>query len=160
MAQQNRDKIRRHEENPGDLRLPPYLKLDGPISYSTAGGALNLVDLGTPSKGYRWLVHQLGMVSQTVIDDPDFTGVRAHFYIGAFRRGVLPSPTDWAYDLLSLTQTDFTLNKTWGSPALKVLENQHLFVYLTNGGLNGYGYIPFARVEQVPDGAVKLVQNA
>lgn len=156
-ATAGRAQIRRGEQPAGDVMLPPYLDLNGPISYNQAGGFLNLVDLGSPPMGYRWLLRELATVSQTIIDDVNFTGIRVHFYIGQWRPGVLPQPNDWAWDLRSTAVTDFTLAATFTSDSLIVQRNQHLFAYLTNGGLQGYGYLVKARVKQIPDHAVRTV---
>lgn len=156
-AQQNRAAIRHGDQPRGDDRLPDYLKLDGPITYNDTLTA-NIVDLGTPPKGWRWVIRQLLIISQTLIDDPNFTGVRAHFYIGQPQPNTAPSPNDWAWDLLSLTVTDFSVTDKFTSDSLTVLENQHLFVSLTHG-TNGYHYLPAARVKQVSDRAVRTVTD-
>lgn len=159
-AAANAVRVKKRLEPRGDDRLAPYLSLYQPIIYNQAGGVVNSVSLGGPPAGYRWLVRAMGLVSQTLIDDPNFTGIRAHFYIGTFRAGIVPPAHEWIFDELSLTATAFSLMQTFGgNPPFKVLNQQQLYVYLTNGGANGYPYLAVAKVEQVPDAAGVVVEN-
>lgn len=155
-AADNRTAVRHGDEWAGDRRLPPYLSLDGIVTYSGTA-AFTLVDLGKPSKGYRWAIRQLALLSASKVDDPTPTGTRCNYFIGQIPgAGIYPSMADWAWNLTALAATDFTVTKDFGADAaLKVLDAQHLFAILTNGNA-GYTYLIKARVEQFPDRGVPL----
>lgn len=153
-AAASRDAVRHGQEWPGDRRLPPYLSLDGIVAYS-GSAAFTLIDLGKPSKGFRWGVRQLALLSASKVDDPTPTGTRCNFFIGQVPSvGIYPSMADWAWNLTALAATDFTVTKDFGADAaLKVLDMQHLFAMLTNGNA-GYTYLIKARVEQFDERGV------
>lgn len=156
IAEENRQLVRRGETPANDQRLPPHLVLFKTLVYAAG---VNVVDLGRPDQGMRWVVRQLSILPGTTITDAGMTGVFAHFYIGALPPvGGVPALSDWAWDLAPIGATVFTASATFTSNILQVQGQQHLVALLT-GGTNGFTYLPQARVEQIPDHVVPLVSG-
>ena len=125
-------------------------------------GAINLVKLGSPNPGWRWIVRTLAILPgpPNSIFDAAGAGVVAAFFVGGEPSALtLPSTTDWKWSLQTPPTTSAVQQQTFTSNVIQVQPRQQLMAAL-NSGANGYNYLVVASVIQVPNHGEKRVSNS
>lgn len=153
-------------------RLAPYLTLSGTVTYNA--NADQQVVLGSPPKGFRWIVRQLLTSPGTNLFDNSYNS--GAFFITAFFAGSAPTQhpavatsqvgtlTDllWTFSVKPSTVDAgayWVSHQTFGPDQLVVLENQTLYGQVIQANPTGRPTLFLARVEQVPVAAVPRVEG-
>lgn len=157
-ASENRQAIKQGVYPRGDRRQAPYLVSAQPIVFSATASA-NMVSLGKPSSGFRWIIRQLALIPGDTINSGGGQGETCHFYIGEMPvPGAFPALTDWCWALATSATNVPPVTSTFSSNILQVQSNQNLVAYLS-GSTAGFTSIILARYLLIPDTAEKMVTS-
>lgn len=155
-ARENRHRVGRTE--PVSIpRLPPYFPIVQPLIFSATDTA-NVVSLGKPDKGWRWIIRQLAVLPGDTIISGGGQGLTVHWYIGNMPQvGQHPNISDWIYELITNATTQLPpQQQTFTSDVFQVLDSQYLIAYIV-GGSPGYTNLVKAFVKQVSDAGTTTV---
>jgi hypothetical protein len=149
-AQQNRAAVR-HGDYPRAMpRLDPYLTLWQPIVFS-ATSTQNIVSLGKPSKGWRWIIRQLAVLPGDVISSGGGAGLTVHWYVGNMPPvGQFPALSDWIFSTPTTATLTPPQSNQFTSDVFQVQDNQNLIAFIV-GSTGGFTSLVKAAVKQVTD---------
>lgn len=149
-AQDNRAAIRRGDLPRAMPRLDPYLTLWQPIVFSGTS-TQNIVSLGKPSKGWRWIIRQLAVLPGDTISSGGGAGLTAHFYVGNMPPvGQFPALSDWIFSIPTTATVVPPQSNQFTSDVFQVQDNQNLIAFIV-GSTGGYTSLVKAAVKQVTD---------
>jgi hypothetical protein len=121
----------------------------GTVTYSTADTNQNYIDLGGPTAGKWWQVRNLIVGGADITDTPN--GI-AWILVTASSMMQNNPPLFAVRDYSTArfpTATALPYLNSYGTHELVVLDDQHLFVFLT-GGVNATQYCASAMIESFP----------
>lgn len=157
-ARYARHRMRAGKGFPGDSRPDPYLTLWQPLTYSATATA-NIISLGKPSSGWRWIVRQIMVLPGDLITSGGGAGLTAHMYIGNLPPvGYFPALTDWKWALTTAASAQPPQTMTWTSNIMQVQSNQNL-MFFVSGSTGGYTSLLGAVVLHVPDVGSPIVES-
>lgn len=157
-ARDNRHAIKHGDMPRGQQRQPPFLVRSQPLTYSGVPSQ-NVLSLGKPDDGYRWVIRQLAILPGDTISSGGGAGLTCHFYVGQLPPpGQLPALTDWIHSITTTATVVPPQDVTFSSNIHQVQKNQNLVAYVV-GSTGGYTSVVMARVIQIPDTAEKLVSS-